>query len=197
MYPKKFEDIVHCFSMLPGVGTKTAERYAFQVLQWDEEQIAQWYHSFEAIKEGIPRCKVCGNLSEGDLCEICKDDERDHSTIVVVESAKEVIAFEKTGQYKGVYHILNGVINGSKGIYPEDLSITNLEERVKDNVSEVILAINSTVEGETTSLYIKKLLEGSGLKITRLASGIPIGGHLDYTDEMTLIKSLEGRNKME
>lgn len=197
MYPKKFEDLVNCFSMLPGVGIKTAERYAFQVLQWNEEQIEDWYESFNAIKDGIPRCSICGNLSEGDICDICSDDERDHNTIVVVEGAKDVIAFEKTGQYQGVYHILNGVINSAKGIYPEDLRIDSLEERINNDTKEVILALNSTVEGETTSLYIKKILEDNKVQVTRLASGIPIGGHLDYADEMTLIKSLEGRSKME
>lgn len=197
MYPKQFEALVECFRNLPGVGLKTAERYAFQVLEWKEETLDSFLETLETIKLGeLKRCSTCGNLSDGDTCEICKDHTRDEKTICVVQSPKDVIAMEKTREYSGVYHVLNGVISTSKGILPDDINIDALIKRVDENVKEVILATNPTVEGETTALYISKLLEDTKVNVTRIAHGLPMGGHLDYADELTLIKAIEGRNKM-
>ena len=196
MYPKKFEALIESFRKLPGVGAKTAERYAFHVIEWDEETLDQVIESLTNIKDGLRKCAICGNLSEQEECEICKDHERDHSIICVVQSAKDVIAMEKTKEYQGVYHVLNGVISTSKGILPEDININGLLERINEDTKEIIIATNPTVEGETTALYLSKLLEKYDVVVTRIAHGLPMGGHLDYADELTLIKAIEGRKKM-
>lgn len=196
MYPKIFEALVDSFRKLPGVGVKTAERYAFQVIEWDDEAIQMFVHSLQNIGSHITKCKTCGNLSEYEQCEICKDFGRDNKTICVVQSAKDVIAMEKTKEYDGLYHVLNGVISTSKGILPEDINLASLFDRITDDTKEVILATNPTVEGETTALYISKLLEKYPVTVTRIAHGLPMGGHLDYADELTLIKAIEGRKKI-
>ena len=196
MYPKQFEALVECFQHLSGVGLKTAERYAFEALEWDEEIIQQFIKGLDGMKD-IHHCKVCGHLSEEEQCDICKDASRDRSLICVVQQSKDVVAMEKTNEYFGVYHVLGGVISTTKGVLPEDLNIDHLLERVQEgNVREIILATNPTVEGETTALYLSKLLSDKSVEITRIAHGLPMGGHLDYADEMTLIKALEGRKKM-
>lgn len=192
MYPKKFEDLIQAYSKLPGVGRKTAERYAFTTLNWDEEWINEFITSLSSIKDGIKRCEVCGNLSDGDKCEFCMNDTRNHNVICVVQSPKDIAAIESMQEYKGVYHVLNGLINIQKGILPENLNIQSLVNRINDDIEEVIIATDPTVEGETTALYITKLLDGR-TKVTRLAHGIPMGGHLDYTDAHTLLKAFEGR----
>lgn len=192
MYPKKFEDLIQAYSKLPGVGRKTAERYAFTTLNWNEEWINEFITSLSAIKDGIKRCKVCGNLSDGDKCEFCMNDTRNHNVICVVQSPKDIAAIESMQEYNGVYHVLNGLINIQKGILPENLNIQSLVNRINDDIEEVIIATDPTVEGETTALYITKLLDGR-TKVTRLAHGIPMGGHLDYTDAHTLLKAFEGR----
>lgn len=192
MYPKKFEDLIQAYSKLPGVGKKTAERYAFSTLNWDEEWIDEFISSLSAIKEGINRCKICGNLCDGDICNFCSSHERDKNVICVVQSPKDIAAIESMQEYKGVYHVLNGTINIQKGILPENLNITSLLDRINEGIDEVILATDPTVEGETTALYISKLLNNK-TKVTRLAHGIPMGGHLDYTDVHTLLKAFEGR----
>lgn len=196
MYPKAFAALVEQLQQLPGVGSKTAERYAFHILDWNEEQLDAFIQSFAAVKTGIHICRVCGNLSESDQCAICDDAERDHNIICVVQSARDVIAMEKTQEFHGVYHVLNGVISTSKGVLPDDLNIHSLVDRITDSTKEIILATNPTVEGETTALYLAKLLEPYDVTITRIAHGLPMGGHLDYADELTLIKALEGRKKM-
>lgn len=192
MYPKKFEDLIQAYSKLPGVGRKTAERYAFTTLNWDEEWINEFITSLSAIKDGIKHCEVCGNLSDGDKCEFCMNDTRNHNVICVVQSPKDIAAIESMQEYNGVYHVLNGLINIQKGILPENLNIQSLVNRINDDIEEVIIATDPTVEGETTALYITKLLDGR-TKVTRLAHGIPMGGHLDYTDAHTLLKAFEGR----
>lgn len=195
MYPKKFENLIDSLKMLPGVGLKSAERYAFDMLNYSDEEIDLFIQSLIDLKEHISYCSICGNLSDGDTCEICKDHDRDQSVICVVQSPKDVIAMEKTHEFNGMYHVLNGVISTSKGIMPEDINLAALLERINDDTKEVIIATNPTVEGETTALYIGKLLETRGINVTRIAHGIPMGGHLDYADELTLIKALEGRKK--
>lgn len=192
MYPKKFEDLIQAYSKLPGVGRKTAERYAFTTLNWDEEWINEFITSLSAVKDGIKRCKVCGNLSDGDKCEFCMNDTRNHNVICIVQSSKDIAAIESMQEYNGVYHVLNGLINIQKGILPENLNIQSLVNRIDNDIEEVIIATDPTVEGETTALYITKLLDGKA-KVTRLAHGIPMGGHLDYTDAHTLLKAFEGR----
>lgn len=192
MYPKKFEDLIQAYSKLPGVGRKTAERYAFTTLNWDEEWINEFITSLSAIKDGIKHCEVCGNLSDGDKCEFCMNDTRNHNVICVVQSPKDIAAIESMQEYNGIYHVLNGLINIQKGILPENLNIQSLVNRINDDIEEVIIATDPTVEGETTALYITKLLDGR-TKVTRLAHGIPMGGHLDYTDAHTLLKAFEGR----
>lgn len=192
MYPKKFEDLIQAYSKLPGVGRKTAERYAFITLNWDEEWINEFITSLSAVKDGIKRCKVCGNLSDGDKCEFCMNDTRNHNVICIVQSPKDIAAIESMQEYNGVYHVLNGLINVQKGILPENLNIQSLVNRINNDIEEVIIATDPTVEGETTALYITKLLDGKA-KVTRLAHGIPMGGHLDYTDAHTLLKAFEGR----
>lgn len=192
MYPKKFEDLIQAYSKLPGVGRKTAERYAFTTLNWDEEWINEFITSLSAVKDGIKRCKVCGNLSDGDKCEFCMNDTRNHNVICIVQSPKDIAAIESMQEYNGVYHVLNGLINIQKGILPENLNIQSLVNRIDNDIEEVIIATDPTVEGETTALYITKLLDGKA-KVTRLAHGIPMGGHLDYTDAHTLLKAFEGR----
>lgn len=193
MYPKKFENLILAFQNLPGVGRKTAERYAFETLNWEQEKRAGFVNALQVLIDGVDTCKVCGNLSDGDICSICSDQNRDHTLLCVVQSPKDILAIESIQEYKGVYHVLNGVINTSKGILPEDINIDSLVDRInKDEINEVILAFDPTVEGETTSLYIEKLI-GKDVLVTRLAYGIPMGGHLDYTDSLTLLKAFQGR----
>ena len=192
MYPEKFEELIHAFTKLPGVGYKTAERYAFTYLNWDDEMKSQFTDALKNAKTEIHRCKVCGNLSEGDECAICKDMSRNRKIICIVQNPKDITAIESMQEYRGVYHVLNGVINTSKGILPDDLNIPSLVSRVNSDIEEVILATDPTMEGETTALYIQKLLERRTIG-TRLAHGIPVGGHLDYTDSMTLLKAFENR----
>lgn len=193
MYPKKFENLILAFQNLPGVGRKTAERYAFETLNWEQQKKEEFVNALQVLIDGVDTCKVCGNLSDGDICSICSDQNRDHTLLCVVQSPKDILAIESIQEYKGVYHVLNGVINTSKGILPEDINIDSLVDRInKDEIKEVILALDPTVEGETTSLYIEKLI-GKDVLVTRLAYGIPMGGHLDYTDSLTLLKAFQGR----
>ena len=191
MYPKKFENLILAFQNLPGVGRKTAERYAFETLNWEQEKREEFVNALQVLIEGVDTCKVCGNLSDGDICSICSDQNRNHTLLCVVQSPKDILAIESIQEYKGVYHVLNGVINTSRGILPEDINIDSLVDRIhKDEIKEVILALDPTVEGETTSLYIEKLI-GKDVLVTRLAYGIPMGGHLDYTDSLTLLKAFQ------
>lgn len=197
MYPRKFENLITAFRHLPGVGAKTAERYAFTALDWDEETLDEFITALKEIHGGLQNCKICGNLSEEDTCHICKDQTRNPHLICVVQSAKDVIAMEKMNEYHGVYHVLHGVINTTKGIMPQDLNIESLLDRIDEQTEEVIIATNPTIEGETTALYLSKLLEEKNVTVTRIAHGLPMGGHLDYADELTLLKAFEGRKRME
>ncbi len=193
MYPKKFNDLIQAFRKLPGVGQKTAERYAYTVLGWNEEEFTEFQNAINHMKEGIHYCKKCGNMSEGEYCEYCMDLNRNTHMICVLQSPKDIAAIESIQEYNGLYHVLHGVINMQKGILPDSLNIASLLERIqKEDIEEVILALDPTVEGETTSLYLEKILKDK-VKTTRLAYGIPIGGHLDYTDALTLLRAFEGR----
>jgi recombination protein RecR len=196
-YPQTFENLINGLKKLPGVGSKSAERMAYQILNMDDEDITKLATSLLDSKEKLTRCKKCGCMSEGDECEICKDSTRDTKTLCVVQSTKDVYALEKVKNYNGVYHVLNGVISPSLGVTPNDLNLNKLVDRIiNDEIKEVILATNPNIEGETTALYIAKLLENKNVEVTRLAYGLPVGASLDYADEYTLIKSLQGRRKL-
>ncbi|MCR5564753.1 MAG: recombination mediator RecR [Gammaproteobacteria bacterium] len=197
MYPKKIEDLIHSFSMLSGVGKRSAERYAFNVInKFSDEQIDEFINSLIKVREGIKKCSVCGFYTEDkDTCDICSNPLRDHKTILVVENVKDVIAFERVGSFKGVYHVLNGSISPINGIGPDELNIESLKERViNDSIKEVIVATSATVEGEATALYLKRILEDY-TTVSRIAYGMPVGSSIEYNDETTILKALEGRKK--
>mgnify|MGYP003527337918 FL=1 len=196
-YPQTFENLINGLKKLPGVGSKSAERMAYQILNMDDEDITKLATSLLDSKEKLTRCKKCGCMSEGDECEICKDSARDTTTLCVVQSTKDVYALEKVKNYNGVYHVLNGVISPSLGVTPNDLNFNKLVDQIiNDEIKEVILATNPNIEGETTALYIAKLLENKNVEVTRLAYGLPVGASLDYADEFTLIKAMQGRRKL-
>ncbi len=193
MYPKKFQNMIDYYQKLPGVGKKTAERYAFKTLDWDEETLDQFIQSLTDLKKGITYCHICGNLSEEDICDICKNENRNHNCICVVQNPKNIDSIEAMQEFNGVYHVLNGTINVSKGVLPEQLNIQSLINRINEDTEEVILALDPTADGETTSMYISKLLNNK-CKVTKLANGIPLGSHLDYTDPLTLLKAFQKRS---
>ena len=192
MYPKALEDLISCFKVLPSVGTKTAERYAFTILDLSEEQVQEFVQSLINTKNNIIKCKRCHNISENELCDICMDEQRNQKMVCVVQSAKDVIAMEKTKEYEGVYHVLDGLISPSKGIMPDDINIQSLIDKT-ESIDEIIIATSSNIDGETTALYLNKILSNTDTLVTRIAFGLPIGGYLDYADELTLIKAIEGR----
>ena len=193
-YPKTIKDLIECFKKLPGVGEKTAERLALSTLDMEDEIVELFSKTLSNIKQKIKRCKICNNLCEDELCEICKDSNRTKKVICVVEEPKNVIIFEKVGTYNGLYHVLDGLISPLDGINPEDINIASLIERIKtDGIDEIILALKPSIEGETTSLYISKLLEKFDVKITKIAHGIPIGVDMEYIDTLTLEMALEDR----
>ena len=198
MYPKSLRNLIDNFRRLPGVGEKTAERYALSAADMDPAEIENFAASLLDVKDHLRHCEICGNLSDEDECDICKDESRDHQTIFVVESSRDIIAMEKTGDYHGVYHVLNGLISTSKGVLPEDLNIDQLVRRA-DGSKEIILATSATRDGEITAMYLEKLLHQKhpDLLITRIAHGLPAGGMLDYADEMTLSHALSDRKSME
>ncbi len=196
MYPKSFNRSIEGFKKLPGVGAKSAERYTYTMLELSVQEIKEFTDALLQMKESIHPCAVCGHLTEKEICSICSDTSRDTSIICIVQSSRDLIAMEKTNEYKGLYHVLNGLISTNKGVFPEDLNIETLHKRIDNNLKEIILATNATIEGETTALYLDKLLTNKNIVVTRIAHGIPIGGHLDYAGELTLIKAIEGRKKI-
>ena len=195
MYPKDFEKLIESFEKLPGVGNKTAQRYAFKLLEAEKENIDEYINVLKNISN-IKKCKTCGFLSEDIECPICKDRTRDETTIMIVEGPQDLVAIENTGMYKGKYHVLGGLISSSKGIFPEDLKLEKLTDRIDLNIKEIILALSPTMDGEMTSLYIDKLLKEKDVKVTRLANGLPMGSSLDYADELTLTKALTNRTSV-
>ena len=193
-YPESIQNLIESFKHLPGIGEKTAERLALSILDMSDEDVNLFSKSLVDTKTKIVRCKECNNLSEDDLCEICKNKNRNKKVMCVVEEPKNIILFEKLNIFDGYYHVLDGLISPIDGVNPEDLNIDTLIERVKKNkVEELILALKPSIEGETTSLYISKLLEDSKVKITKLAYGIPLGAEIDYVDSLTLEMALENR----
>ena len=194
---KSIERLTEAFAKLPGIGHKSAEKMAYSILEMEEKSVHELSNALVDVKENIHHCKECGAYCEGDLCEICSDSLRDKSKIIVVSYPRDIFPFERLGTYDGVYHVLGGVLSAVNGVSVEDLAIEALLDKVSANgVKEVIIATNPTVEGETTALYIAKILENMPVNVTRIAYGLPMGGHLEYTDSLTLLKSLEGRKKI-
>jgi len=194
---KALNNLIDSFSRLPSVGRKSAERMAYSVLNMEEDTINEFASNLKNVKSKIHQCPVCGIYTEDKECEICSDKDRDITTMIVVSYPKDIYRFEDLKTYNGVYHVLNGVISAIKGVGVDDLNIDSLLKRIKENkVKEIILATDPTIEGETTALYIAKLLEKSEVKVTRLAYGLPMGGHIDYADSLTISKALEGRKKI-
>ena len=195
-YPQSFEELVECFKMLPGIGGKGAERMAYHVLNMDIQQVQRFSQALVDFKKNIRYCKKCGHICEDDFCDICKDPTRDQTTICVVESPKDVFAMEKLKEYHGLYHVLHGTMSIMDGKTIDDLNIKTLFDRLNDDIKEVIIATNPTREGETTALFLAKLLAKQNINASRIANGLPIGSNLDYADELTLLKTLEGRKKI-
>ena len=194
---KSLQRLEEGLAKLPGVGKKSAERMAYSMLNFSDEDLLEISESIKDLKANIRFCKTCGMISEEDECEICKDDSRDESILMVVSYPKDVFSIEKSGTYSGKYHVLNGEISLSKGIHIENLNLASLYERLSANkIEEVILATNPTIDGETTALYIAKNIEKYNVKVTRLAYGLQMGGNLEYVDPLTLSKALEGRHKL-
>ncbi|RBP42791.1 recombination mediator RecR [Garciella nitratireducens] len=196
-YAAPIEKLMEEFSKLPGVGNKTAQRLAFHVLNISKEDAYQLANSIIEAKEKIKQCSICQNITDVDPCNICRDPKRNEEVICVVQESRDIVAIEKTREFKGKYHVLHGAISPMEGIGPNDICIKELLERLqKEQVKEIILATNPSIEGEATAMYIAKLIKPLGIKVTRLAHGIPIGGDLEYTDEVTISKALEGRTEL-
>ena len=197
LYSPSIEKLIESFEKLPSIGNKTAARLAFYILNSSEEETNEFVNSIVNAKKNLKYCSTCYNISDTDPCSICGNQKRDKSVICVVEDVRDIIAMEKTHEFKGVYHVLHGSISPMNGIGPDDIKIKELLSRLMDgSVKEVILATNPRVEGEATAMYISKLIKPLGIKVTRIAHGIPVGGDLEYTDEITLTKALEGRREI-
>ena len=196
-YAKPLANLIRELSKLPGIGGKSAQRLAFHILSMDDREAEVLANSITRAKSSMRYCSVCGNLTESDPCEICSDEKRDRTVICVVEQARDVAAMERMKEYNGLYHVLNGAISPMDGIGPEDINLKQLIIRLQqDDIREVILATNPTIEGEATAMYAARLIKPSGIKVTRIANGIPVGGDLEYTDEVTLSKAMEGRREL-
>ena len=185
--------LVESLSNLPGIGPKSAQRLAFHIIHMPEEQVKELSESLLSARQNVRYCSVCCTLTDEDVCPICKNAARDHGTIMVVESTRDLAAYEKTGKYQGVYHVLHGAISPMLGIGPNDIRLKELMKRLEGDVSELIIATNNSLEGETTAMYISKLVKPTGVPVSRIASGVPVGGDLETIDEVTLLRALEGR----
>ena len=192
-YSGYINQLIEQLSHLPGIGVKTAQRLAFHIMNMPADQAKRLADSITEAKSHVQYCKCCQTLTDKELCPICANVKRDHSVIMVVETTQDLAAYEKTGKYDGVYHVLHGAISPMLGIGPDDIRLKELMQRLQGDVSEVIVATNSSLEGETTAMYISKLIKPTGVKVTRIASGVPVGGDLEYIDEVTLLRALEGR----
>lgn len=196
-YSKQISDLIGGLSSLPGIGEKTAQRLAFHILSMPVDEVDKLSETIKSARHNVRYCKVCCTLTDQDICPICSNPKRDHSTIMVVEDTRDLAAYEKTGEYKGVYHVLHGAISPMQGIGPEDIRLKEMMSRLSsDEVKEVIIATNSSLEGETTAMYISRLIKPTGIKVSRIASGVPVGGDLEYIDEVTLLRALEGRKEL-
>ena len=195
-YSSQISRLIEELSRLPGIGAKTAQRLAFHIINMPEEQVAQLANTMTEARNNVRYCKKCYTLTDQEICPICSNSKRDSKTIMVVENTRDLAAYEKTGKFGGVYHVLHGAISPMLGIGPGDIKLKELMERLRDDVDEVIVATNSSLEGETTAMYISKLIKPTGIKVSRIASGVPVGGDLEYIDEVTLLRAIEGRTEL-
>ena len=195
-YSSHINKLIEEFSRLPGIGAKSAQRLAFHILNLPKEQVEELSSAIVDAKANVCYCKECYTLTDQEICPICRNEKRNHHIIMVVENTRDLAAYEKTGKYNGVYHVLHGAISPMLGIGPGDIRLKELMERLQGDVDEVIIATNSSLEGETTAMYISKLIKPTGIKVSRIASGVPVGGDLEYIDEVTLLRALEGRTAL-
>ncbi len=197
MIPDSLNQLIESFKILPGVGEKSAERYAYAILDLDDDLVSQFASSVENIKDSIQRCSICNSITDKNICSICSDKTRENNALFVVDDPKNVFLFEKLNMFNGKYHVLNGLIDPLEGVNPEDIGIDSLIKRIEDeDFKEIIFALKPSIEGETTSLYIKKILDGMNVKITRLASGVPIGADMEYIDSLNLERALSDRKEV-
>ncbi len=195
-YSSQISKLIEEFASLPGIGAKSAQRLAFHVINMPADRVAQFADALVSARNNVRYCKECCTLTDQEICPICAKEDRDHRTIMVVENARDLAAYEKTGKYNGVYHVLHGAISPMLGIGPADLRMKELMLRLQGDVEEVIIATNSSLEGEATAMYLSKLIKPAGIKVTRIASGVPVGGDLEYIDEVTLLRALDGRTEL-
>ena len=197
LYSGHINRLIDELAALPGIGGKSAQRLAFYIINMPKDRVERLASALTDAKENVHYCNICCTLTDDDICPICSNTKRDHHTIMVVENARDLAAYEKTGKYEGVYHVLHGAISPMLGIGPNDIRLKELMARLgTEQVDEVIIATNSSLEGETTAMYISKLIKPTGIKVTRIASGVPVGGDLEYIDEVTLLRALEGRTEL-
>lgn len=195
-YSSHINKLIETLASLPGIGSKSAQRLAFHIINMPEEQVSALAESITSAKQNVHYCKECFTLTDEDLCPICRSEKRNHRVIMVVENTRDLAAYEKTGKFDGVYHVLHGAISPMLGIGPSDIKIRELIIRLEKDVDEVIIATNASLEGETTAMYIAKLVKPTGIKVSRIASGVPVGGDLENIDEVTLLRALEGRTEL-
>ena len=196
-YPSPIAKLINSFSKLPGIGAKTAARLTFYILEMNENDVTEFAQSLINIKRDLTYCNICGNITDIDPCSICQDETRDRSVVLVVEDSQDVIAMERMHEYDGVYHVLHGVLSPMEGTGPDDINISQLIKRLQEEeIEEVIVATNATAEGEATSMYLSRLIKPAGIKVTRLAHGLAVGSDIEYADEMTLYRAIEGRREL-
>lgn len=193
LYSGHINKLIEELAALPGIGNKSAQRLAFHLINMSKDKVNRLANTILEAKENVRYCKECFTLTDRDLCPVCANEKRNHKLIMVVENTRDLAAYERTGRYEGVYHVLHGAISPMLGIGPGDIKLKELIERLRDDVEEVIIATNSSLEGETTAMYISKMIKPMGVRVTRIASGVPVGGDLEYIDEVTLLRALEGR----
>lgn len=193
LYSGHINKLIEELEALPGIGSKSAQRLAFHLINMPQDKVKRLADVMMEAKENVRYCKECYTLTDREICPVCSSTKRNHRLIMVVENTRDLAAYEKTGRYEGVYHVLHGAISPMLGIGPGDIKLKELMERLREDVEEVIIATNSSLEGETTAMYISKLIKSTGIKVTRIASGVPVGGDLEYIDEVTLLRALEGR----
>ena len=195
-YSTHISRLIEELSRLPSIGSKSAQRLAFHIINQPKEEVERLANALTSARENVRYCTSCQTLTDSELCPICKNPDRNHEEIMVVENPRDLAAYEKTGKYRGVYHVLHGAISPMLGIGPGDIRLKELMERLRGDIQEVIIATNSSLEGETTAIYISKLIKPVGIKVSRIASGVPVGGDLEYIDEITLLRALEGRREI-
>ena len=196
-YSKEISSLIEELGRLPGIGAKTAQRLAFHILHMPKDDVERLSHTLTQARQNVHYCKECFTLTDQDICPICANANRDHKQIMVVEDTRDLAAYEKTGKYEGVYHVLHGAISPMQGIGPDDIKLKELMARIaKEDIEELIIATNSSLEGETTAMYISRLVKPTGVKVSRIASGVPVGGDLENIDEVTLLRALEGRTEL-